>query len=130
MVVDQISNLIISLKNASKAGKASVTFTHTKLKSAILDTLVREGYISSVEKDGKGVAKSLTATLAQKDKAPAIEGVKRVSKFSRRIYKGVSDIKPVKNGFGTLILSTPKGILSDKEARKVNIGGEALFEIW
>jgi len=130
MVVDQISNLITSLKNASKAGKDSVKFTHTKLKAAILDTLVREGYLASVEKEGKGVAKTLVATLTQKDNSPAIGGVKRVSKFSRRIYKGVNDIKPVKNGFGRLILSTPKGILSDKEARKINMGGEALFEIW
>ena len=130
MVVDQISNLITSLKNASKAGKDSVTFTHTKLKAAILDSLVREGYIVSVEKDGKGISKTLVATLANKEKSSTIEGVKRVSKFSRRIYKGVNDIRPVKNGSGTLILSTPKGIISDKEARKNNIGGEALFEIW
>lgn len=130
MVVDQISNLINALKNASKAGKETVTFTHTKMKEAILDTLVREGYVVSSEKDGKGVAKTLTATLAQKNKKPSIEGVKRVSKFSRRIYKGVGDIKPVKNGFGRLILSTPKGIMSDREARKSNVGGEALFEIW
>lgn len=130
MVVDQIANLITSLKNASAARKESVVVSHTKIKSSILDTLVKEGFITGVEKDGKGVAKTLTVALKYENRKPAITGVKRVSKFSKRIYKGAKDLRPVKNGFGTLVLSTPKGILSDKEARKSNLGGEALFEIW
>lgn len=130
MVVDQISNLITTLNNASKSHKDTVVVPHTNVRASILETLQKEGFISSVEKDGKGIDKKLTVSLKYENNKPAISGVKRVSKFSKRIYKGVKEIKPIKNGFGLLILSTPKGIVSDKEARKSNVGGEALFEIW
>jgi small subunit ribosomal protein S8 len=87
--------------------------------------------LKAIEKKGKKVKKTLDVTLAY-DAAgnPKINGVKRVSKPGRRMYRSVHEIVPVRYGHGALVLSTPKGILIDKEARKENVGGEALFEIW
>lgn len=130
MVSDSVSNLIISLKNASKAGKASITAPYSKLSESILEVLKKEGYISDLEKKGKKIDKQIDVVLKYVDGKPAILDVKRISKFSRRIYKGVKDIRPVRTGYGMLVLTTPKGILSDREAKKASVGGEALFEIW
>ena len=99
------------------------------MKLAIAEVLEQEGYISSIDKKSKkeGV---LSFNLAYKNGTPVVTGVKRISKPSRRMYMSVHDIKPVKRGFGLLVLSTPAGILSGKQARMKNVGGEALFEIW
>lgn len=130
MVIDPVSNLINGLKNASLGNKEVVEVPYTKMSQAILEALQKEGLVGDVEKHGKKVSKKLSAKLKYEGKSPVISGVKRVSKFSKRVYKGAKDIKTVKNGYGIGIISTPKGILSDKEARKQNIGGEVLFEIW
>lgn len=130
MVIDSLSNFIIKLKNASHAGKESVNVPYTKMNAAVADILVKEGFVSSVEKKGKKFVASLDITLRYENKKPAIVGVERVSKFSKRVYTKVKDIVPVKNNFGLLILTTPKGIVTDKEAKKLNVGGEPLFKIW
>ena len=99
------------------------------MKLAVAQVLEQEGYITSIDKKAQkdGV---LMLNLAYKNGAPVVQGVKRISKPSRRMYVGVHDIKPVKRGYGLLVLSTPAGILSGKQARAKNVGGEALFEIW
>lgn len=131
MVEDKISNFINGIKNAQLQGIASVTVTHTKFLAAIADVLKREGFITDANNSGKGIVKKLTVSLGHDESgAPKISGVKRVSKQSKRIYKSAKDIFPVRNGYGTLILSTPSGIMTDRQARKSNVGGEALFEIW
>jgi len=128
MIADPISDFIIRLQNASRAGKSSVSLPHSKLKAAVADVLMREGYLSSVEAPKK--EGPLTVTIAYRGSAPAISGVKRISKPSRRLYMGVRDIHPVKRGHGLVLLSTPKGILTGKEAQAQRVGGEILFEIW
>lgn len=130
MVIDPISNLINGLKNASERGLETVSVSHSKMKAAVLEVLKKEGFINDFEKKGKDIKKKLEISLKYENGQPAIKGTKRVSKFSRRIYKGVKELYPVKNGYGVTILSTPKGIISDKEAKKDNVGGEVLFQIW
>ena len=129
MVTDTIGDLIIRIKNANLAKKDSVTLYTSKMKEAICNTLVKSGFIKSAGKSKNG--KMLEIELAYKsDKTPKITGAARISKPSRRVYNNVSDIKMFKGGFGSTIFSTPLGILSDKEAKKNKVGGEALFKIW
>ena len=129
MVTDKIGDLIIQLKNAGFAGKESIVVYGSKNKEAILDALVKAGYLKSASK--KKNSRMVEITLAYKtDKTPRITGVQRVSKNSRRIYSAASDIRPFKNGFGSIIFSTSNGILTDKEAFKQKVGGEVLFKIW
>ena len=128
---DPISDLIIRIKNTSMAGKDSASIPHSKLKLAVAEILKREGYIKSVSSKGKDTHKTIEiGILYDENHTPKVKGVSRVSKLSKRVYMGVKDIRPVKYGYGLLLLSTPKGILTDKEARKENVGGEALFKIW
>ena len=129
-MVDVISELIIKLKNANTAKKAMVSFPYSKMRESVLDALAKEGFVKAVTKKGKKVNKSIEAELVYVDDQPRIQGVEQISKYSRRVYQGAKEIKRVQNGYGALILTTPKGILTDKEARKENVGGEALFKIW
>lgn len=128
--MDPISNMIVMIKNASDSRKESVVFPYSKIKLAILDLLQKEGFIKSFGKKGKKVVKFIEVGLLYSGKEPRINGVKRVSKTSKRVYVGSKEIKKVKNGLGSLIMSTPKGIMTDKMAREAKVGGEALFEIW
>jgi small subunit ribosomal protein S8 len=128
--MDPIGNMIVMIKNASDSKKESVVFPYSKIKLAILDLLQKEGYIKSFGKKGKKVVKFIEVELVYSGKEPRINGVKRVSKTSKRVYFGSREIKKVKNGLGSLIMSTPKGIMTDKMAREAKVGGEALFEIW
>lgn len=130
MVTDPIADFIIQLKNAGAVGKAEVSLPFSNLKLAVAEKLKEAGYIVSAEKKGKKVKKTLAVTLKYEDGTHVIHDVKRISKPGRRMYRTVSEIVPVHYGHGALILSTPKGILTDKEARKEKVGGEALFEIW
>lgn len=130
MVTDTISDFIIQIKNASDAGKASVALPYSKMKAALADVLQKEGFIKSASKKGKKLVKTLDIELVYQQGTPKIQGVQRISKVSKRLYYGVKDIKSVRQGFGRLILTTPKGILTDKEARAQKVGGEPLFKIW
>ncbi len=131
MVGDPIGDFIIRLKNAGAVNHESVSIPHSKMKMAIAEVLQAAGYVKNVEKRGKKVRKTIHIDLAYKaDGSPRISVVKRISKPSRRIYKAVEEIFPVRYGKGTLVLSTPQGILTDAQARKARVGGEALFEIW
>jgi len=128
--MDSISNMIIMMKNASLAGKESVSFPYSKMKNTIAICLKKEGYISEILKKNKNSQPMLEVKLIYTDKKPKITEVERISKQSKRIYFRIKDIRSVRNGTGLLVLSTPKGILSGKEARKEQVGGEALFKIW
>jgi small subunit ribosomal protein S8 len=128
--MDSISNMIIMMKNASLAGKESVSFPYSKMKNAIAECLKQEGYIKSIGKKVKKGQPILEIGLIYEDKKPKITGAERISKQSRRIYFGMKNIHSVRNGSGVLVLSTPKGILSGKVARKEQVGGEALFKLW
>lgn len=129
--MDSISNMLIMMKNGSLTGKESVVFSCSKVKSAILECLKKEGYINDFAKKSKKNQPVLEVKLIyDADKKPKITQVERISKQSRRVYFGIKDIHSVRSGSGLLVLSTPKGILSGKEARREQVGGEALFRIW
>ena len=128
--MDQIANMMNMIKNAGLAGKESVTVPFSKMKESIADCLVKSGYLGSVSKKTKKGFPVLELGVLYVDGAPKLNGVERVSKSSSRIYKGVKDIKPSRNNFGMTVLTTPKGILTDKEAKKEMVGGEVLFKLW
>ena len=129
--MDTVGDMIIRIKNATESKKESVVFPYSKLKLAILDTLMKAGFIKSFGKKGKKIAKFIEVVLIYDENgAGKIKGVERVSKTSKRIYSKSKDIRKVKSGFGALILSTPKGIMTDKIAKEANVGGEALFKVW
>jgi small subunit ribosomal protein S8 len=128
--MDPISNMIIMLKNASLARKENVVLPYSTVKNAIAECLKKEGYIAGFSKKTRKNHPVLEVELVYVDKKPKITDVERVSKQSRRVYLGIKQIHPVKGGAGILVLSTPKGILSGREARKEQVGGEALFKIY
>lgn len=130
MVSDRVGDFIIRLKNAGAIGTPSVVLPHSNHIEAIAKKLKELGFVSDVsvlKKDHK----MLEVALAYTDRGDhKIHGVKRISKPGRRLYVSAREAHGVKNGMGARILSTPKGVLSDSEARKVRAGGETLFEIW
>jgi|SRR3989344_1576251 len=128
--MDPIADMIVRIKNASDSKKESVVFPYSKLKLAILDALLKEGFVKSFGKKGKKVVKFIEVGLVSGEGVPRIHGVERVSKSSKRIYHKSKDIRKVRSGMGALILSTPKGIMTDKQAKEAGVGGEALFKIW
>lgn len=128
---DPVADLITRLINASAVGKASISVPFSNFKMAIAEKLCDAGYVKAIEKKGKKVRKTLELTLKYDEAGKsAIHGVKRVSKPGRRLYKRVLEINSVRYGHGALFLSTPKGVMTDSEARKQKVGGEALFEVW
>ncbi len=131
MVTDPVADFITRLTNAGAVKHAVVSLPYSTFKAAIAEKLKEAGYVGAIEKKGKKIRKTLDVVLKYTPEGlPRIQGVKRVSKPGRRLYKAAHEINRVKYGHGALILSTPQGIKTDKEARKENIGGEALFEIW
>jgi small subunit ribosomal protein S8 len=128
---DPIADLINRLSNASAIQKENVSMPFSNFKMAIAEKLQASGYVKAVEKKGKKVKKTLDIALKYAEGGkPAISGVRRISKPGRRLYRSAHEITSVRYGHGSLVLSTPKGVMTDKEARKAKIGGEALFEIW
>lgn len=131
MVNDVIGDFIVRLTNAGAIKQATTSIPYSAFKMAIAEKLKDAGYVKGIEKKGKKVRKTLDVLLKyDAGGIHAISGVKRISKPGRRIYKSVLEIHPVRYGKGALILSTPRGVMTDKEARKEKVGGEALFEIW
>lgn len=131
MVNDTIGDFIIRLKNAGFVKKTSVSVPYSALKHAIAEKLQDAGFVKAIEKKGKKAHKTLDVVLKYGEEgAPAIQGVKRISKPGRRLYRSAREIMPVRYGHGVLVLSTPNGIKTGSEARKEKVGGEALFEIW
>lgn len=126
MVNDPIADFLVRLQNASAVGHASVSLPYSSIKNAIAKILEREGYLTSVVKKNN----TLVVGLSYQAGRPAINGVKRLSKPSRRVYMGVRDVRPVRGGHGVVVLSTPAGVVTGKEAREKRVGGEVMFEIW
>lgn len=126
---DPIGDMLTRIRNAQKRGRSSVACPSSKMRIRVLDVLQREGYIrgwSEVEKDG---FKELDIELKYYDGAPVISEIRRISKPGRRVYSSVRDLPLVRNGLGISVLSTPKGVMSDSEARTANVGGEILCRV-
>lgn len=132
MVNDPIADMLVRLKNACDAGKPVVEIPFSGLKLRIANILLEEGYVVSVEKKTKkGTVGSIAIALAfDEAKRPRLSGLVRVSRPSRRMYTKSKEIRPVQQGHGIMILSTPKGVMTDAKARKENVGGEVLCKIW
>ena len=128
--MDPISNMLTSIRNALAVGHPTVSVPFSNLKYKIAKILEKEDFIEKAEKKGKGVKKSLEITLKYDGKVSAISGLKRISKSGQRIYLPYKKIKKVREGFGIAIISTSKGLMTNKEARKQKLGGEVICEIW
>ncbi len=128
-MTDKISDMLNRLMNAGKVGHETTLVPYSSVNSGILEILKANGFVGEIEKIKKG-ARTIEVSLVYKNAKPRIRGVKRYSKPSRRVYKRVSDIRPVKNGYGIMVLSTPNGLKTDNEARALKVGGEAMFSIW
>jgi len=123
---DPIADMLTRIRNAQQAEKASVAMPSSKLKVAIADVLKGEGYIDDFAvRDVEGKA-SLEIALKYYAGRPVIERIERVSRPGLRVYKGSQDIPRVMNGLGVAIVSTPKGVMTDRKARTQNVGGEVL----
>jgi small subunit ribosomal protein S8 len=128
--MDRISNMIISIKNAGNAGLDNTSLPYSKLQESIAVVLKKEGFIKDFSKKTLKGKPVLVLDLFIENRIPKVKGVKRISKPSKRIYKKADEIRGVKSGYGILVLSTPSGVMSGKEAKKQKVGGEALFQIW
>ncbi len=129
-MTDPIADAIIRIKNASLAFKDKVILPYSKIIFAIVALLAKEGLVGFIKKKSRKGIKFLEVDLKYENGKPVINGVKRISKPGRRMYIGYRNIKLSKQGFGKYIISTPQGLMTDKEAKKNKIGGEILFEIW
>ncbi len=123
---DPIADMLTRIRNAQLAEKASVTMPSSKLKVAIAAVLKDEGYIEEFAVRQDGAKATLDIALKYYAGQPVIERIERVSKPGLRIYKGSNDIPRVMNGLGVAIVSTPKGVMTDRKARASNVGGEVL----
>ncbi len=131
MVNDPIGDMIARIKNAATRKRSKVLTPASKMRQRVLDVLQSEGYIrgySLVQKPG--AFPEFEIELKYFDGEPVIAEIHRVSKPGRRVYSAVADLKPVKNGLGISILSTPKGVMSDTAAKDANVGGEVLCQVY
>jgi small subunit ribosomal protein S8 len=129
-VNDPISDLITRIRNAQQRAKSKVSTPGSHLRERVLEVLKSEGYIrdyASVEKEGRS---EIEIELKYFDGAPVIREIERVSKPGRRVYASVKNLPRVNNGLGVAVLSTPKGVMADHDARDANVGGEILFTVF
>lgn len=129
-ITDAIADMLTRIRNAAAARHPSVEVPASKIKLAIAEILVEEGYIAQVEKIEDGKQGILKLTLKYAGKKSVISGLKRISKSGLRIYTGAANAPRVLGGLGIAIISTSKGLMTDKKARKENIGGEVLAYVW
>ena len=129
-VTDPLGDLLTRIRNGQRAKKDSVTSPASNLRVRVLDVLQREGYIRGYSEEQMGPARGVRIELKYFEGQPAIKHVARVSKPGRRVYSGSQELPRVMNGLGITIVSTPKGVLSDAEAREQNVGGEVLAEVF
>ncbi|RLC34747.1 MAG: 30S ribosomal protein S8 [Candidatus Nealsonbacteria bacterium] len=129
-MTDPITDMLNRIRNAQAVGKETVEIPFSNLKYEIARILEKEGFIEKVEKKGKKFRKFIEITLKYENGASAISGLKRVSKPGQRIYLPYGKLRPVKGGYGISIISTSRGIMTNKQARKNKLGGEVICEIW
>ena len=128
--MDPIADMLTSIRNAQAVLKETVIFPYSEIKFEIAKILKKENFVEKIEKKGRKTRKSIEIKLKYEDKKPAISSLKRISKPGQRIYTAAGKIRKVRDGYGMAIISTSKGLMTNKEARKQNMGGEILCEIW
>ncbi len=126
MVTDTVADLLTRIRNASMAGHDQTVIPHSKFRESIVNVLKENDYVEDYHKQDD----NLVVDLAYRDDGPMIMGLERVSRPGRRIYVKVDTIPWVKNGLGIAIISTSRGVLSDKQARQRNVGGELVCKVW
>ena len=125
-----IADMLTRIRNANSAKHVSVKIPFSKMKEGIANILKNEGYIKDFEIKEDGSKKDVVVSLKYVDGENVIKGLKRISKPGRRVYSGVEDLPKVLGGLGIAIVSTPKGVITDKECRKHSVGGEVLCYVW
>lgn len=130
VITDPIADMLTRIRNALTARHPSVEIPASNMKKSIAQILVDEGYITSYEVKEEGVQGTILVTLKYVGKQKAISGLKRISKPGLRVYAKCGEIPKVLNGLGIAILSTSKGVMTDKKARQLNQGGEVLAYVW
>jgi len=132
-ITDPIADMFTCIRNANMKKKNKVIMYFSKMKQSILDILLQEGYIKEykkIEKDNKLYLEIFLKYYNDKLKLGVINNIQKVSKPGLRIYKSIKNISKVKSGMGIVLLSTSKGVITDKDARKLNVGGEIIGYIW
>jgi small subunit ribosomal protein S8 len=132
-MTDPIADMLTRIRNAARAHHPKVAVPWSRVKENIVKVLIEEGYLKEVKKAKapEGAGEELIIQLKfDRDNRPIISGIQRVSSPGRRVYVGTQDVTPVRKGLGINILSTPKGILVDREAQKAKVGGELLCSVW
>lgn len=128
--MDPIADMLNRIKNAQKIGREIIEIPFSKVKFEVAKIMEKEEFLEKVEKKGVKTKQVLVLKLKYRQGVPAIDDLRRLSKPSCRLYIGFAEIKPVKQGYGVAIISTSRGLMTDKEARKNKLGGEILCEIW
>jgi small subunit ribosomal protein S8 len=129
-LTDPLGDMLTRIRNGQRAKKDAVLSPASKLRARVLEVLQREGYIRGYSEDGTGAHPQLRIELKYFEGEPAIKHLARVSKPGRRVYSGSKELPVIRNGLGITIVSTPRGVLSDAEARAQNVGGEVLAEVF
>ena len=127
MTIDPIADMLTRMRNALVAKHSNVSVPVSKIKLAIAELLLNEGYIASYKVEGEGINANIVIDFKDNN---VIRGLKRISKPGLRIYASVDELPKVINGLGIAIISTNKGIITDREARKLGVGGEVLAYVW
>ncbi len=129
-MTDPIADFLTRIRNATKAGHSSVKIPRSKIKSELAKVLKNEGFIEGWVDDDEGFGSIKLFLRYDKKERGIIRGLQRVSKPSRRVYVAKDSVPRVRNGLGVAILTTPKGVLSDSQARKAGVGGEVICYVW
>ena len=129
-MTDPLGDMLTRIRNGASRRKSSVSTPASKLRARVLDVLQSEGYIRGYSEEQMGPAAGIRIELKYFEGQPAIKHVARVSKPGRRVYSGSQELPRIRNGLGITIVSTPRGVLSDAEAREQNVGGEVLAEVF
>lgn len=128
---DPLGDMLTRIRNGQRAGQATISSPASKLRANVLAVLKREGFIRDYQvNDLDGGKSELAIELKYYEGEGVIRTIQRVSKPGRRVYSKIGDLKPIRNGLGIAILSTPSGVLSDHEARRQNVGGEVLCQVF
>ena len=129
-LTDPIADMLTRIRNANVAKHDTVKIPFSKIKESLANILKSEGYINSFEVKEEGTKKDIIVSLKFMDGEAGIKGLKRISKPGRRVYTSVESLPKVLGGLGIAIVSTPKGVITDKECRKHSVGGEVLCYVW
>lgn len=129
-LTDPLGDMLARIRNGQQAGKATIASPASKLRMNVLEVLKKEGYIRGYELQEEANKRNLKIELKYFEGEPVIKTIDRVSKPGRRVYSGIKDLTKVRGGLGISILSTPRGVMSDTEARAANVGGEVLCRVF